>query len=141
MHLPPSQTAASLLESLTSLASHRFSSNCASLDSLLTPATSTTEPDEPGLPRGAVLELIGPPGIGKSRIGMAFALAECFRLEGGKVLVIGESSTTPYRLFQAADKRSNRFTDAEGSLNPELLHETATAYAEHNGCELISFSR
>jgi len=68
---------------------------------------------------------------------MAFALAECFRLEGGKVLIIGESSITPYSLSQADDKRSNRFTDAEGSLNPGLLHETATAYAEHNGCELI----
>ncbi|GAA5837856.1 hypothetical protein JCM5353_006446 [Sporobolomyces roseus] len=119
MHLPPSQTAASLLQSLNSLTSHRFSSNCASLDSLLTPTTQLAQSDEPGLPRGAVLELIGPPGIGKSRIAMAFALAECFRLEGGEVLVI----------------------DAEGSLNPSLLHETATAYAVHNGYESHSLKK
>lgn len=81
-----------------------------------------------------MLELIGPPGIGKSRIAMAFALAECFRLEGGKVLVIGESQSRLY-LDQLMEAKL-RFTDAEGSLNPGLLHETATAYAVHNGCEL-----
>ncbi|GAA5907585.1 uncharacterized protein JCM6883_001825 [Sporobolomyces salmoneus] len=112
MHLPSSLSAATLLQSLTSLAAHRFSSNCPALDSLLTPYTDEAKPeDEPGLPRGAVLELIGPPGIGKSRTGMAFALAEAFKSEGGKVLVV----------------------DSEGSLNPTLLYETAAFFAKHNG--------
>ncbi|GAA5881893.1 hypothetical protein JCM16303_003452 [Sporobolomyces ruberrimus] len=90
MHPPPSLSAATLLYSLTSLSSHRFSSNCPALDSLLTPANDdkNDEGDETGLPRGGVLELIGPPGIGKSRTAMAFALAEAFKAEAGKVLVI-----------------------------------------------------
>ncbi|GAA5998419.1 hypothetical protein JCM5350_005944 [Sporobolomyces pararoseus] len=114
MHIPSSQSAATLLQSLTSLASHRFSSNCPALDSLLTPLeeeTQTLEDVQTGLPRGSVLELIGPPGIGKSRTVMAFALAEAFKDQGGKVLII----------------------DAEGSLNPSLLHETAAFFAKHNG--------
>lgn len=91
MQPPSSLTAATLLQSLTSLASDRFSSNCPALDSLLTPPTCGHDPGiDTGLPRGAVLELIGPPGIGKSRTGMAFALAEAFKQDGGKVLIVGQ---------------------------------------------------
>ncbi|GAA5849805.1 hypothetical protein JCM8547_000568 [Rhodosporidiobolus lusitaniae] len=116
MQLSASQTASSLL--LTSRTSHRFSSTCAAIDALLTPQTHTaslaTQPDAPsasGLGTGAVLELMGPPGVGKTRTAMGFALAERFREEGGEVLVV----------------------DAEGSLSPALLKSTAVAYAAHNG--------
>lgn len=108
MHPPPSLSAATLLYSLTSLSSHRFSSNCPALDSLLTPASNDKHDagDETGLPRGGVLELIGPPGIGKSRTAMAFALAEAFKAEAGQVLVIGESTFALDSWFDAPDSRA-----------------------------------
>ncbi|GAA5901696.1 hypothetical protein JCM6882_006044 [Rhodosporidiobolus microsporus] len=116
MQFPASQTASSLL--LTSRTSHRFSSTCNALDRLLTPHVHTNglkqQPDGPataGLGQGAVLELMGPPGIGKSRTAMGFVLAERFIEEGGEVLVV----------------------DAEGSLSPILLRDTAEAYASHHG--------
>ncbi|GAA6013513.1 hypothetical protein JCM11491_006106 [Sporobolomyces phaffii] len=117
---PASLSAATLLASLASVASHRFSSNCPALDSLLTPACHDDDDDddadgkeehEAGLARGAILELVGPAGIGKSRTAMAFALAEAFKPDGGHVLII----------------------DCEGSLNPRLLYETAAVFAKHNG--------
>ncbi|GAA6027759.1 hypothetical protein JCM8097_008020 [Rhodosporidiobolus ruineniae] len=118
MQLPASQTASSLL--LTSRTSHRFSSTCAALDRLLTPQAHVTPLTQPadvapaaGLGHGAVLELMGPPGVGKSRTMMGFALAERFRDDGGEVLVV----------------------DAEGSLSPALLKSTIEAYAAHHGYE------
>ncbi|GAA5906402.1 hypothetical protein JCM5296_000446 [Sporobolomyces johnsonii] len=113
MQLPASQSASSLLKA--TLTSHRFTSTCSTIDSLLTPAPQSTQLMQldragPGLTRGAVLELMGPPGVGKSRTAMGFLLAERFREDGGEVLVV----------------------DAEGSLSPGLLNATAQAYAEHH---------
>jgi KaiC/GvpD/RAD55 family RecA-like ATPase len=100
MHVPSSQTASTLLLSLSQLCQERFSSNCPAIDSLLTPLHhplsyhehyyEEEEEEQSGLPRGGILELIGPPGIGKSRTVMAFALAQAFRLERrSKVLIVG----------------------------------------------------
>lgn len=87
--VPQSQSASSLLFSSRHAA--RFSSGCPSLDALLTPPSSTTL----GLAHGSVLELLGPPGIGKTRTALGFVLSARFEaLETGKegqVLVIGES--------------------------------------------------
>lgn len=93
MEIAPSQTASSLL--LSARPRHRFSSTCAAIDQLLTPlqpSTRLARPDgaeEAGLGEGAVLELLGPPGIGKTRTAMGFVLAERFREDGGEVLVVG----------------------------------------------------
>ncbi|GAA6062197.1 hypothetical protein JCM10212_006478 [Sporobolomyces blumeae] len=125
MQLPTgTQSAASLLQTLTSLASRRFSCNCQALDDLLTPRKPRqngqieSEEEEQGLPRGGLLELVGPAGIGKSRAALGFVVAEAFasldRQDadiGGQVLVI----------------------DAEGSLGPAMLEDTMRAYAGHNG--------
>ncbi|GAA6051786.1 hypothetical protein JCM3770_004971 [Rhodotorula araucariae] len=123
MQLPPSQTASSLLRS--SRSSHRFSSTCGALDALITPQSfvSTTSPafdalQDAGLCEGAVLELLGPPGIGKTKTALGFVLAERFRDDGGEVLVI----------------------DAEGSLVPSFIKETAELYGEHSGYD-ASFVR
>ncbi|GAA5920884.1 hypothetical protein JCM1841_002368 [Sporobolomyces salmonicolor] len=114
MQLPASQSASSLLKA--TLTSHRFTSTCSAIDALLTPAPQSVQLVQldragPGLTRGAVLELMGPPGIGKSRTAMGFLLAERFREDGGEVLVV----------------------DAEGSLSPGIISATAQAYAEHHG--------
>uniref|UniRef100_A0A0K3C9D3 BY PROTMAP: gi/342319958/gb/EGU11903.1/ RAD51-like protein 2 ISS [Rhodotorula glutinis ATCC 204091] n=1 Tax=Rhodotorula toruloides TaxID=5286 RepID=A0A0K3C9D3_RHOTO len=117
MELAPSQTASSLL--LSARPRHRFSSTCAAIDQLLTPAhppqgpMRADKPEEAGLGEGAVLELLGPPGVGKTRTAMGFVLAERFREDGGEVLTV----------------------DAEGSLSPALLKETTEVHAAHHGYE------
>lgn len=97
--LAPSKTATSLL--LASASARRLSSSCASLDALLTPPGDVATH---GLARSAVLELMGPPGIGKTRTAMGFVLSERFRAVGevrthegesrsdGEVLVVGEKA-------------------------------------------------
>ncbi|BGP15727.1 hypothetical protein JCM10213_007978 [Rhodosporidiobolus nylandii] len=116
MQIPASQSAASLL--LSSNTSHRFTTTCAALDSLLTPQVhasySSTQPDKApatGLGRGAALELLGPSGAGKTRVALGFVMGERFAEEGGEVLVV----------------------DCEGSLSPALLKQTADAYGAHHG--------
>ncbi|GJN88985.1 hypothetical protein Rhopal_001956-T1 [Rhodotorula paludigena] len=118
MQLPPSQTASSLLRSSRPV--HRFSSTCDAIDQLVTPQSYINghlsahgSALEAGLSEGAVLELVGPPGIGKTRTTLGFALAERFRDEGGEVLIV----------------------DAEGSLVPSLIKQTAEAYAAHHEYE------
>ncbi|CDR48087.1 RHTO0S16e00980g2_1 [Rhodotorula toruloides] len=69
--------------------------------------------EEAGLGEGAVLELLGPPGVGKTRTALGFMLAERFQEDGGEVLVV----------------------DAEGSLSPALLKETTEIHAAHHGYE------
>ena len=126
MHIPSSQSAATLLQSLTSLAAHRFSSNCPALDSLLTPLedhTQTLEDVETGLPRGSVLELIGPPGIGKSRTVMAFALAEAFKDEGGKVLAIGE-----YHLHGLQHENAGLIEKGRRAPKTQKVHSTRVSF-------------
>ncbi|BGP47733.1 hypothetical protein JCM10450v2_003598 [Rhodotorula kratochvilovae] len=96
------------------------------LDSLVAPvlvdsfsstlSASLDETQEAGLGEGAVLELLGPPGIGKTRTSLGFVLAERFREDGGEVLVV----------------------DAEGSLVPALIKETAELYGEHHGYDAAS---
>ncbi|GAA5941931.1 uncharacterized protein JCM15063_004247, partial [Sporobolomyces koalae] len=110
MQYPLSQTAAALLQSRDSGSSVRLSSNCPALDSLLTPEDVASFDSSKGLPQGAILELVGPAGVGKSRTAMAFALAEAFKPDGGRVLLL----------------------DAEGSLGPGLLYDTASTFAHHN---------
>ncbi|KAJ8294901.1 DNA repair protein RAD51 3 [Rhodotorula toruloides] len=96
MELAPSQTASSLL--LSARPPHRFSSTCAAIDQLLTPAHPPQGPmradkaEEAGLGEGAVLELLGPPGVGKTRTALGFMLAERFQEDGGEVLVVGARS-------------------------------------------------
>ncbi|BGP15712.1 hypothetical protein JCM10213_006117 [Rhodosporidiobolus nylandii] len=97
MQIPASQSAASLL--LSSNTSHRFTTTCAALDSLLTPQVhasySSTQPDKApatGLGRGAALELLGPPGAGKTRVALGFVMGERFSEEGGEVLVVDDGS-------------------------------------------------
>ncbi|GAA5834720.1 hypothetical protein JCM11251_003642 [Rhodosporidiobolus azoricus] len=116
MQIPASQTASSLL--IQSTLSHRFSSTCTAIDRLLTPQAHVKrfkqqydESAPAGLGLGTVVELMGPPGIGKSRTAMGFVLAERFREDGGEVLIV----------------------DAEGSLLPALLKDTVTAYGAHHG--------
>ncbi|ORY88075.1 P-loop containing nucleoside triphosphate hydrolase protein [Leucosporidium creatinivorum] len=104
--LAPSKPASSLLA--TTSAALPISSGCPSLDSLL-----SIHGD--GLPPASILELLGPPGVGKTRTALGFAINPRFgALERGdsegEVLVV----------------------DAEGSLSPTLLHDTADLYAEHN---------
>ncbi|BGP24258.1 rad51-like protein [Rhodotorula toruloides] len=117
MEITPSKTASSLL--LSSQPRHRFSSTCAAIDQLLTPIHPPQElvrvdkPEKAGLGEGAVLELLGPPGVGKTRTAMGFVLAERFRDRGGHVLVV----------------------DAEGSLSSALLKETTEVHAAHHGYE------
>ncbi|POY74259.1 hypothetical protein BMF94_2697 [Rhodotorula taiwanensis] len=116
MLFPASQTASSLL--LSAKPPHRFSSGCTALDRLITPTyveprsqASAINDVAAGLGQGQILELLGPPGIGKTRTAMAFVLEERFRDDGGHVLVV----------------------DAEGSLSPALLRQTAEAQIAHNG--------
>ncbi|TNY21922.1 RAD51-like protein 2 ISS [Rhodotorula diobovata] len=117
MQVPASQSASSLLHSRR--ASHRFSCTCGALDALYTPQSFASTPRrshepssvEAGLAEGAVLEVLGPPGVGKTRTLLGFALAERFREDGGEVLVV----------------------DADGALLPSLIQETAVLYGEHNG--------
>jgi RecA/RadA recombinase len=96
----PSQSAASLL--LGSATIHRYSTSCQSIDRLLTPplvsissSTDSTSDCTEGLASGAILELMGPPGIGKTRTCLAMILNARFAaIELGnneEVLVIGES--------------------------------------------------
>lgn len=93
--IPSSQTAASLLASLKS--APRASSGCSSLDALLSPKSSSSSGTKQGLEPGSVLEIMGPPGVGKSRCCLGFALVQRFaELEkgggrGGQVLVVGQS--------------------------------------------------
>ncbi|GAA5924680.1 hypothetical protein JCM3775_005443 [Rhodotorula graminis] len=115
MQVPASQSASSLL--LSARPPHRFSCGCGALDVLVTPRSFSAAahavphaPSEPGLAHGAVLELLGPPGIGKTRALLGFVLAERFRERGGEVFVI----------------------DADGALLPSLISDTARLYAQHN---------
>lgn len=99
LQLAPSQTASDLLLSTTH--SHRFTSGCSALDELLSPPSShyTSNTSATGLAQGATLELVGPPGVGKSRTAMGFALAARFEAverdekEQGQVLVVGEQAS------------------------------------------------
>ncbi|GAA6024233.1 hypothetical protein JCM10207_006966 [Rhodosporidiobolus poonsookiae] len=116
MNLPATQSASSLLRTFAS--SHRFSSTCTALDRLLTPLTHAKPLSQhaqhaptAGLGHGQVLEVMGPPGVGKSRALLGFVLAERFADEGGEVLVV----------------------DAEGALSSALLKQTVEAYAAHHG--------
>lgn len=94
---PPSQSALSLLTSIQQ--SPRSSSGCPSLDALLTP---TSIKNKLGLAQGNVLELLGPPGIGKSRTALGFLLDQRFAsLEGSngagrQVLLVGKFSMQYY---------------------------------------------
>ncbi|KAI5476725.1 hypothetical protein MNV49_007315 [Pseudohyphozyma bogoriensis] len=104
MEIPSTQSARALLESARQ--TPHFSSGCSSLDDLL--STSS-----PGLPPRSVLELTGPPGVGKTRTILGFVLAARFDAvhEGraaGEVLVI------------------------EASLSPQLIHSSAVLYAQHH---------
>ncbi|KAL8290060.1 hypothetical protein RQP46_002999 [Phenoliferia psychrophenolica] len=107
--IAPSQSAASLLRA--SLAAHRFSSGSAALDSLLTPSALASRP---GLAHGQHLELMGPPGIGKTRTALGFILEARFNA------VLNDTSCEVL------------VVDAEGSLSPELIHSTAVEYATYN---------
>ncbi|KAK4049029.1 hypothetical protein OIV83_004390 [Microbotryomycetes sp. JL201] len=110
--LQPSTTVSALLAAVHR--QPRLSSSCEAFDELLTPTTAT---QTRGLALGSLLELIGPPGAAKSRVCLGFVLAERFRQvaqgtpKQGQVLVL----------------------DAEGSLLPNLLRETAELFAEHHG--------
>lgn len=91
--VPASQSAAALLRS--SIAAPRFSSGSAAIDDLFTPASHPSSPSSSqGLAHGAVLELMGPPGIGKTRAALGFILAARFDALGDtaaeEVLVVGE---------------------------------------------------
>lgn len=110
MQVPASQSASSLLHSRR--ASHRFSCTCGALDALYTPQSFASTPRrshepssvEAGLAEGAVLEVLGPPGVGKTRTLLGFALAERFREDGGEVLVVGAlhpGASSPFLLGDA----------------------------------------
>ncbi|GAA5968879.1 hypothetical protein JCM11641_000765 [Rhodosporidiobolus odoratus] len=121
MQLPPSQTASSLL--LTTLITHRFTSTCSAIDALLTPCTHTEQLPHvsahqaaAGLGRGELLEVMGPPGVGKTRLALGYVMGERFSKDAGEVLVV----------------------DAEGSLSPALLKETAEAHGGHHGYDASS---
>ncbi|KAM0787400.1 hypothetical protein ACM66B_003485 [Microbotryomycetes sp. NB124-2] len=110
--LQPSTTVSALLDAAGR--QPRLSSSCQALDALLTPNTiSFTQ----GLALGSLLELVGPPGAAKTRVCLGFALAERFKQvaqrspDSGQVLIL----------------------DAEGSLLPSLLRDSAELFAEHHG--------
>ncbi|KAK4705731.1 MFS transporter, ACS family, allantoate permease, partial [Phenoliferia sp. Uapishka_3] len=105
MLIPPSQSASSLLRS--SFTAPHFKSGSASLDSLFSPSTPHSQS---GLALGNQLEIMGPPGIGKSRTALAFVIEARFADLRNEVLLL----------------------DAEGSLSPELIHETAVLFASHH---------
>ena len=70
---------------------HRYSCGCSAIDALLSPASSS---ENLGLAQGAVVELMGPPGIGKTRTALGFIMSTRFRavsedMEEGEVLVVG----------------------------------------------------
>jgi predicted ATP-dependent serine protease len=86
----PSQSASALLRSSRRAA--RFSSNCPALDALLSPASSGKRV---GLAQGSVLEIMGTPGIGKTKMALGFVISARFEAiteeTDCEVLVIGES--------------------------------------------------
>lgn len=92
MEILPSQSAATLLRS--SLSGPRFSSGCSALDSLF-----SHPPSRPGLPLHTILELMGPPGSGKTRTALGVVIATRFdAVQQGtdaEVLVVGSSKTLP----------------------------------------------
>lgn len=107
--VPASQSASSLLFETSSIS--RFSTNCSSLDALLTPPVSTlvhsddtisASSSSRGLALGCTLEIIGPPGIGKTRTCLAMILAARFdaieQEENCEVLVIGEGSAYSFHI-------------------------------------------
>ena len=91
----PSQSAANLLARARSTTTLRFSSGCATIDALLSPPTAD-ESARLGLAQGSVLELLGPPGSGKTRTCLALVLNARFDAvqtgEECEVLVVGQSS-------------------------------------------------
>lgn len=86
--LEPTQSASSLLTS--SRHAPRLSSGCNAIDELLTPTSSSRL----GLAQGSVLEIMGPSGIGKTRMALGFVMANRFDAVGegtdADVLVIGQ---------------------------------------------------
>ncbi|KAK4055993.1 hypothetical protein OIO90_002988 [Microbotryomycetes sp. JL221] len=114
--VPASTSVSALLTAFDS--QPRLSSSCPSLDALLTPSNPTnTAATTNGLSHSALLELVGPPGSGKTRVCLGFALASRFNAisqhqpQQGQVLVF----------------------DAEGSLLPTLLKDSAELFADHHG--------
>lgn len=86
-----SQTASSLLAQSRSTSS-RFSSG-SSIDALLSPINSNPNARR-GLAKGSVLELMGPPGAGRTKTALAFAMNTRFGStsdESEEVLIVGES--------------------------------------------------
>lgn len=131
--LAPSQTASALLLNAQSTA--RFSTSCPQLDQLLSSPHPSTSP---GLARGAVLELMGPPGVGKTRTALGMALSARFGAldedSDAQVLIVGESGLRQV----LAEANLCTSADAEGSLSPNLILETAELFAEHNGRSFLA---
>ena len=95
---PTASSASSLLRAART--ARAFSSGSASLDSLLVPArsgggsTSRTS-QSPGLARGALLDVVGAPGEGKSRIVLGFAVGARLRRQTAPGDVKGKAKATP----------------------------------------------
>ncbi|KDE02451.1 hypothetical protein MVLG_07001 [Microbotryum lychnidis-dioicae p1A1 Lamole] len=144
-----SQTALALLQE--SLHTPRYSCACSAIDDLVSPAATSANPaaavafvagaagdssatasTSTGLAQASVLELVGPPGSGKTRTALGYALHTRFNAiaasrddddddeddestssTGKEVLIVGKN--------------------AEGSLLPSLIHKTATLFAQHTG--------
>ena len=129
----PSQSAAHLLARVRSRTAPRFSSGCGSIDALLSPST-VDESARLGLAQGSVLELLGPPGSGKTRTCLALILNARFDAiatgEECEVLVVGQSKSTLCEL------RLTHAIDADGTLTPQLITRTAIDFAGHNSRRL-----
>ncbi|KAM0752259.1 P-loop containing nucleoside triphosphate hydrolase protein [Meredithblackwellia eburnea MCA 4105] len=119
-----SQSAVTLL--LQQSTKPRFKSGSTALDALITPQPFRSDEQEDdqdeeptrndGLRQdGALLEIMGPPGIGKTRMCMSYALNA---------------------RFQAVDQDIDLevlVIDSQGSLTPQLICETAKLVETHNG--------
>ncbi|SCV67514.1 BQ2448_5125 [Microbotryum intermedium] len=138
-----SQTALALLQE--SLHAPRYSCACSAIDDLVSPAPTSTDPaaaitfvaggaGDPstmtsptmtGLAQASVLELVGPPGAGKTRTALGYALHTRFNaIAASRDDDEGSDATTSEEVL---------IVDAEGSLLPSLIHKTATLFAQHTG--------
>lgn len=70
----PTVSAAQALEGLSGDSSPHVSTGLPDLDRALTWRTSTTSHEKGGLPKGQVTEIWGPPGVGKTAIGIQAAV-------------------------------------------------------------------